>query len=419
MIALVDCNNFYASCERLFQPRLNGQPVVVLSNNDGCVIARSDEAKEIGIRMGAPAFLMEKMLIKHNVAVFSSNYTLYGSMSNRVMKVLQEHCPTVEIYSIDEAFLYLSDLPCTDLKKYSMNLRSAVSAVGIPVSVGVAPSKTLAKMANRYAKKTKQENGILVLDSHDKTTEVLRCTEVEDIWGVGSQYAKLLRRHGFSTAADVCNAPGDWMRKNMTVMGLRLWNELRGVPCIEIEEEIPDKKNICVARSFGQLLSQKRDVQEALANYTAIAARKLRKQGSCCCVVNVFIQTNNFRSQDPQYFRSINVQLPVATASTPELLHYAGIGLDQIWQSGFNFKKVGVMLLDLVPAAQAQSSLFDQRNRSKDDRLMKAVDLINKSSGQELVKFAVQGSGRKWKLRQEWLSPHYTTRLDQILTIKI
>lgn len=420
MIALVDCNNFYASCERLFQPNLTGRPIVVLSNNDGCVIARSDEAKELGIQMGAPAFLMEEMLNSHGVSVFSSNYTLYGSMSERVMKTLNMHCPTVEVYSIDEAFLYLYDMPYISYEQYAVNLRAAVKATGIPVSIGIASSKTLAKMANRYAKKNRGNLGVHVLDRQDKIDEVLRFTEVEDIWGVGPQYAKLLRRYGFKTALDLLKAPEEWIRKNMTVVGQRLLNELRGIPCVEFEEEAPSKKNICVARSFGQLLSEKKDVGEALANYTAIAAGKLRKQDSCCRAINVFLQTNNYRTQDAQYFRSVNFQLPVATNSTKELLQYAGDALNRIWKDGHNFKKTGVILLDLVPADQVQFGLFDQVNRHKDSRLMKAIDTVNRAyGGKELVKFAVQGYGSRWKLRQERLSPCYTTRLSDILTIKI
>lgn len=421
MIALVDCNNFYASCERLFQPQLAGRPIVVLSNNDGCVIARSDEAKALGIQMGAPAFLMEKMLNSHSVAVFSSNYTLYGSMSERVMRTLHMHCGTVEEYSIDEAFLYLYDMRDLDYEQYAINLRAAVKATGIPVSIGVAPSKTLAKMANLYAKKIKKDIGVHVLDNPRKITEVLECTRVDDIWGVGPQYAKLLKRRGFKTAMDLASkAPEEWIRKTMTIVGQRLLSELRGIACVELEQEPIPRKNVCVARSFGSLLSAKSDVAEALANYTAIAAKKLRKQNSCARVINVFLQTNNYRTQDQQYFRSINLQLPVASNSTSELLRYATRALDHIWRDGYNFKKVGVMLLELNPADQIQYAMFDQVNRVKDDKLMKAMDAINSIwKGKDLVKFGRQTGMRRWKLRQEKLSPCYTTRLSDVLTINI
>lgn len=420
MIGLVDCNNFYASCERLFQPRLAKRPIVVLSNNDGCVIARSDEAKALGIEMGAPAFLMEEMLSKHDVAIFSSNYTLYGSISDRVMKTLHMHCHTVEVYSIDEAFLYLYDMPHIPHEQYAINLRAAVKATGIPVSIGIAPTKTLAKLANRYAKDKKKAVGVHVLDSQDKIDEVLSCSAIDDIWGVGPQYAKLLQRHGFKTAMDLVHTPEEWIRKNMTVVGQRLQNELKGIPCIEMETDEAPRKNITIARSFGELLSEKKDIAEALANYTVIAARKLRKQYSCARVINVFLQTNNFRQKDPQYYRSINLQLPVPTNSTAELLQYATRALDLIYRPDYNFKKVGIILMDLAPANQVQSGMFDQRDRPKDQRLMTAVDAINRSwNGKELVKFGRQSGNRRWTLRQEKLSPCYTTRLQDVLTINI
>lgn len=420
MIALVDCNNFYVSCERAFQPKLENRPVVVLSNNDGCVIARSEEAKDLGIQMGAPAFFMEDMLTSNNVAVCSSNYALYGSMSNRVIKVLHAHCPTVEVYSIDEAFLYMGDVFGMKLPEYAEELQAAVKATGIPVSVGIAPTKTLAKMANRYAKKNKKHIGIHILDTKEKTEEVLRDTLVGDIWGIGPQYASLLELKGFKTAKDFSRAPEEWVRKKMTVMGQRIWKELQGIPCIEIEEVPPAKKNICVARSFGHLLSKKNEVKEALANYTAIAAAKLRKQSSCCSTIQVLLQTNAFRTQDRQYYRSLTVNMPVPTSSTSELLQHATQALEYIWRDGYNFKKVGILLLDLVPSNQVQAGIFDSVDREKDERLMNVVDSINKAfGGKELVKFAVQGYNNKWKLRQEKLSSRYTTRLSEVLTIKI
>lgn len=420
MIALIDCNNFYASCERLFKPSLQHRAIVVLSNNDGCIIARSEEAKALGIKMGEPAFLIEDKLRANNVTVFSSNYTLYGSLSDRVMSTLAKYSASMEQYSIDEAFLYFGDMVFTDLESYAQTIREAVNNVGIPVSIGIAESKTLAKMANRFCKKTMRDKGVYVLDSKEKVEEVLSFTAVEDIWGVGKQYAQLLQNNGFNTASDLANAPEEWVRKEMTVMGQRLWKELHGIPCIEFEEIAPAKKNICVARSFGQLLSNREDIVEALANYTATAARKLRKQNSCARAMQVFLQTNVHRHQDRQYYRSINIELPVATSNTAELLHYARIGLQRIWQEGFNFKKVGVILLNLVPSDQIQFGIFDQEDRPKGNRLNTIIDEINhRWGGKELVKFAIQGYSRKWKLRQEQLSPCYLTRLSEVLTIKI
>jgi DNA polymerase V len=420
MIALVDCNNFYASCERLFKPHLNKKPIVVLSNNDGCVIARSDEAKALGIVMGTPEFMAEQLMQEKGVAVFSSNYALYGSLSDRVMRTMADFSASMEIYSIDEAFLFLGDLPHVDLLQHSINLKAAVKEkVGIPVSVGVAPSKTLAKMANRFAKKTKKEMGVHVLDEQWKINEVLHATKVEDIWGVGRQYALFLQKHGFHTAYELSQAPEDWVRKNMTVVGQRLLNELRGIPCVEFELEPPPKKGICTSRSFGKVVTSKREIAEALSSYVAIAAEKLRKQNSCTGLINVFVQTNMHRAQDKQYFRSVNVPLPVSTSSTRELIQHALKGLDIIFRPGHNYAKCGVMLMEIIPADQVQYGMFDEVNRDKEEKLMKAMDKINNNFGKQLVRFAVQGYARKWKLRAEKLSPCYTTRLSDVLTIHV
>ncbi|WP_018611560.1 Y-family DNA polymerase [Segetibacter koreensis] len=419
MIALVDCNNFYVSCERLFCPSLEGKPVVVLSNNDGCVIARSDEAKAIGIEMGAPAFMMDRLLTENKVAVFSSNYTLYGSLSDRVVKTLQAFVENLEVYSIDEAFLDLTTMVYEDFTELASTLRQTVkSNVGIPVTVGIAKTKTLAKMANRYAKKHMKAAGVFYMDTDDKVKQVLSLTGVGDVWGVGKQYEKLLIRNGFKTALDLVNAPEEWIRKNMSVVGQRLLTELKGIPCIEMEETAAIKKAICTARSFGELLSSKEDVRQATANQASRCAEKLRKQKSCCKLIQVFLQTNVHRQQDKQYFRSINLDLPVATNSSAELIFYAMKGLDRIYKEGYNFKKSGVLVTNLVPENELQMSMFDKRDREKDKRLMGALDKVNFRFGKDLVRFAVQGYSEKWKLRQARLSPCYTTRLEDLLTIK-
>lgn len=419
MIALVDCNNFYASCERLFSPSLKDKPVVVLSNNDGCVIARSNEAKAIGIEMGAPAFMMEEMLAENKVAVFSSNYTLYGDLSNRVMQTLREFAPRMEIYSIDEAFLDLSELKYQDLFQLGQTIREKVmNDIGLPVTIGIAPTKTLAKMANRYAKKERKSIGVYLAQTQWQINELLAFTQVADIWGIGGQHTKRLLQNRIFTAADLVNLNEEWVRKNMTVMGQRLLNELKGIPCIKWEEAPPPKKGICTARSFGQLLSCKKDIAEALANYANTCATKLRKQNSCANLVHVFIQTNTHRTQDKQYFRSVSLQVPVATNSSAEIIPIALKGLDIIYRPGYNFKKVGVMLLDLVPEERIQMSIFENNNKKRDKAIMKAFDNVNNRFGKDLVRFAVQGYKRKWKLRQQRLSPCYTTNINQVLTIK-
>ena len=419
MIAIVDCNNFYASCERVFNPKLENKPVVVLSNNDGCVIARSEEAKALGIEMGALAFQMEDFFIKNKVNVFSSNYTLYGSLSNRVMKTLASFIADIEIYSIDEAFLDLSNYYNQNLFSLGVNIRKAVKDnVGIPVTIGIAPTKTLAKMANRYAKKQCREIGVYCLDTQEKTNAVLAYTQIGDIWGIGSAHKRRLLQEGVKTAADFIKLPTDWVRKNMTVVGERMLNELQGKPCIDWELIAPPKKGICTARSFGKLLSNKNDIAEALANYTHSCAVKLRKQKSCATAINVFIQTNTHRTQDKPYFNSTTIQLPVATSTSNELIKYAMQGLNSIYQPDYNFKKVGIILLNLIPETQIQFGLFDNANRERDNKLMKTLDACNASFGKDLVKFATQGFNKNWKLKQQRLSPCYTTNINQILTIK-
>lgn len=421
MIALVDCNNFYASCERVFNPAMEGKPVVVLSNNDGCVIARSEEAKLIGIEMGAPAFMMEERLEKNNVQVFSSNYTLYGDLSDRVHKTLQTFTPHIENYSIDEAFLDFTELKYENLFQYGCNIRNTIKQnIGIPVSIGIAPSKTLAKMANRYAKKTQRHIGVHCLDTAEKISEVLAWTEIGDVWGIGGQHGRRLKWMGIKTAADFINKlNAEWVRKNMSVVGERMWNELHGIPCIEWEDIIKPKKGICVARSFGKLLSAKKDIEEALANYAASCAAKLRKQKSCAGTLHVILQTNIHRVQDRQYSRSITLKLPVATSNTGEIIAHAKKGLNNIYREGYNFKKTGVILMDIVPEAEVQQAFFDDKNRSRDATLMKTLDSVNHLFGKDLIRFAIQGYTRQWRLKQERLSPCYTTNIGQVLTIKI
>jgi len=420
MIALVDCNNFYASCERLFQPRLQNKPIVVLSNNDGCVIARSNEAKELGIEMGSPSFLIESLLRQHNVSVFSSNYTLYGDLSDRVMITLSQFADQLEVYSIDEAFLNLSAFRHHHLTDYAHTIRNTVMQhVGIPVSIGIAPSKTLAKIANRLVKKRNAPLGVYCIDSVEKMQFALQNTPVKDIWGIGSQYTKLLTRNGFITAWDVTRAPEEWIRKNLSVVGQRMFTELKGTSCIAFEEMPPKKKMVCVARGFGKVLSEKHEVMEALANFTALVAAKLRSEQLATNTIQIFVQTNAHRSHEPQYYRSLTIQLPEATNSTNELIRHARQGLETIYRPGYNYNKTGCTAMELVPSAEVQYNIFDSENRSRNSQLMKVVDIVNRSFGKDAVRFALQGFGTRWKLRQLKLSPCYTTRIDEVLTIKI
>jgi DNA polymerase V len=420
MYALVDCNNFYVSCERLFNPKLEGKPVIVLSNNDGCAVSRSEEAKALGIQMATPAFLIKDVIEKNEVAVFSSNYTLYGDISERVMKTLETFVPRLEFYSIDEAFLDMHNLDYQDLLELGLRIKNTIMQnIGIPVSVGIAPTKTLAKMANRYAKKYHRQTGVFWAANDDMLREMLAATNVGDIWGIGRQYALFLSRHGFKTALDLISAPEQWVKKNMTVVVQRLFNELKGIPAIAWEFKPPAKKNICTSKSFGKLQTKKEDIKEALCNYAANCALKLRQQNSCCRSINVFLQTNLHRTQDKQYSRSITIDLESPSNFTGEIIKYAIKGLDIIFKDGYNYLKCGVIAMDIVPDEKVQASMFDPCDRKKNKTIMEAMDKVNKTLGKEIVRLSVQGFEKRYRLKTEYLSAHYTTDINQILKVKI
>ena len=419
MIGLVDCNNFYVSCERAFDPTLNGKPVIVLSNNDGCAISRSNEAKELGIKMGSPAFMIEKLIKEYKVKVFSSNYTLYGDMSQRVMTLLSQYAFEVEIYSIDEAFLFLDGFDHLNLYEYGQTIVKTVKKnTGIPVSMGIAPTKTLAKMANKLAKKNKNTNGVFVIEK-EMIPSVLKEYPVEDVWGIGGQHSKLLKKHGIQTAYDFIQLPKEWIRKNLTVVGLRMWNELHGWPRIDAELEAPSKKNICTSRSFGRMQTEYFTIEEATATYAASCAEKLRKQKSCAGVMMVFLHTNQFRADLPQYAKNIVIKLPVPTNSSMELVHYAKQGLKKIYKKGFSYKKSGIIVSDFVPEANVQQNFFDNNDREKHSAIMKVMDNLNENYGKDKVRIATQGFSGKWYLKQEMLSKRFTTRWSEMIIIQI
>ena len=420
MFALVDCNSFYCSCERVFNPRLEHLPVVVLSNNDGCVISRTNEAKALNIPMGAIAHEIKHLVEKHKVAVFSSNYALYGDMSARVMTVLGQFAPEVEVYSIDEAFLNLTGFDHTDLNVYAKTIVKTVrQATGIPVSVGVAPTKTLAKLANRLSKKVADKKGVCVLDTPQAIELALKQCPIEDVWGVGRQHAKRLALMNVVTAHDFTQLSRVWVQKNMSVVGLRMWEELRGQPCYVLELTNPAKKSICTSRSFGKMLNQYRDIEEAVANHAATCAQKMRLQKSCASVVSVFVATNPFKSDTPQYSNTISVTLPHSTNHSAELVHYAKDALKRIFKEGYWYKKVGVMVFELTPENTQQTNLFrNPVNDEKGQKLMTVLDQINARYGKNTVKVAAQGEGKTWRLRREHLSPCYTTQLKDVFWVK-
>lgn len=414
MFGLMDCNNFYASCERVFNPALNGKPIVVLSNNDGCVIARSNEAKALGIQMGVPAYQIKEVAQKYGVSIFSSNYTLYGDMSSRVMSILSSLAPEIEIYSIDEAFINLDVVPY--LQGIGADIVNKVyKGTGIPVSLGIAPTKTLAKVANKFAKKYPAYNRLCIIDTEEKRIKALQLTDIGDVWGIGRRQSTKLEKQGVKTAYDFTQLSGSWVRKSMTVVGERTWKELRGISCIDMESAPPAKKQICTSRSFGKMVEDIDTMAEAIATHASTCAKKLRKQKSFSVSLMVFIHTNNFREDLPQYWKNTLIKLPVPTSDTLEIVHYALEGLRNIFMQGYQYKKAGVIITEIVTSAQL--GLFDTVDREKREKLMQVIDKVN-GEHQQLIKLAVQGNGREWKLKQEQLSQRYTTKLSEIIKIK-
>jgi len=419
MFALVDCNNFYVSCERVFQPRLENSPVVILSNNDGCVISRSDEAKTLDIPMGAPAFKYLNIFKKEKVNVFSSNYPLYGDMSQRIMKILGMHTPNIEIYSIDEAFLDFKGFKYYDLEKEAFLLKQKIRRwTGIPVSIGIAPTKALAKIANKIAKKyVHKTKGVHLIRSEKQISNALKWTKVEDIWGVGRQYKKLLIKNGITTADDFCKLPDQWVKKNMSILGLRLKKDLKGCSCIGLDEENPDKKSIATTRSFKEVIKEYWELEERIVTYASICSRKLRYQNSNCKSIIIFIQTSSHVPIDQQYYNSSLVNLPNPTNSAITIAKYANMGLKRIFKKNINYKKAGVILTDLTPSDSKQLNLF-QNTGNTHGNLMKTIDKIHLRFGENLLKLGNQDLNQTWKMRQEYLSSRYTTDVRDIIKVK-
>lgn len=420
MFALADCNNFYVSCERVFNPALLGVPVVVLSNNDGCVVARSNEAKALGIKMGVPAYQIAQLIDTHGVRVFSSNYTLYGDMSNRVMQTLSQFSPQIEIYSIDEAFMQLDGFEHLNLHTYAQKIRQVTSRnTGIPISVGLAPTKTLAKVANHFAKKFPNYRGVAIIDSEEKRQKALRLYDVGEVWGIGHQYQKLLKYHGVATAWDFTQLPEEWVRAHMSVMGVRTQKELLGQSCIDLQNAVPPKKSICTSRSFGTMQTDLGALSEAVASFASTCASKLRSQKTVAQVVTVFIRTNFFRTELTQYSNALSVAMPVPTNSSMEIAHFAQLALRRIFRPGLSYKKAGVMVSGISSDANTQTALFDEVNRDKHQSAMEVLDKLNKRYGNGAVRLAAEGNGRNWRLKREHLSRRYTTAWSDIITVKV
>lgn len=423
VFALIDCNNFYASCERVFDPSLRNRPVVILSNNDGCAVALSNEAKALGIKVGTPIFQVKGLMERHNVAVLSSNYSLYGDMSQRVMEVISRYSPEIEYYSIDEAFLRLDGLG-TRPEEYGREIRKTVMQwTGIPVSIGIAGTKTLAKIANRFAKKNKDCRGVLALSVSDGPgiDALLERTPAADIWGVGPQNAEKLERKRIFTALQLKNLDDLWARKNLGgIVGLRTVWELRGISCLPVETVRADKKQIVTSRSFGTPVEDLESLAEALANYVSRGAEKLRQQRSVASVVQVVVATNRFKENEPQYRNSALMKLPEATAYTPALQKAADGLLRRIYKEGYRYKKTGVVLMGISPEGVLDEGLFTDRARvEKEKRLMRAVDVLKRQYGAQTLRIGGNGRRHAWAMRRDYLSPRYTTDWNELLTVKI
>ena len=419
--AIADCNNFYASCERVFQPHLNGKPVVVLSNNDGCVIARSNEAKALGVKMGDPYFKVEKFAQQESIAVFSSNYALYGDMSQRVMHSLSRYAPRVEVYSIDESFLDLSGLS-QDLTLYCQDICKAVKQwTGIPVSIGIAPTKTLAKLANRLVKKGYSAHGA-VLDWQTLTSadEILETIALEDIWGISRRWSEKLQALGIHHALALRNAEPKNLRQHFGVVIERIVLELRGISCILLEEMPPPKKQIMTSRSFGKKLTRIDDLRAAVTHFAARSGEKLRQQKLTAQAITVFIQTSPFDTSNPQYANSATTEFDRPTDNSAQLIAAAQRGLQHIFRAGLSYQRAGILLPDLLPAGVVQASLFDTGESSgRTEQLMATLDNINRIHGKNAIRYASESISKGWHMRQQFKSPSYTTDWRELLTITI
>lgn len=423
-LALVDCNNFFCSCERVFNPALQGKPVVVLSNNDGCIISRSEEAKALGIPMGAPLHEQQETIRKHDVQVFSSNYTLYGDMSARVMSILREEVPEIEVYSIDEAFL---KLPGNFDEEMARSLRTKVLQwTGIPVCIGIGSTKLLAKLANRHAKKNRElTGGVFDLAGYPDPDGIMAATPTDGLWGVGRNLAIRLKGMGITTALEFKQADPAAIRRSMGVIGERMMRELNGIPCLELEEMPPDKKGVMASRSFGSLVESLEELEEALANHVARAGEKIRRFGLLATGMEVFLQTNRFRKEDPQYSPGIGRTLDSPTNATGELMATARELLHRIYRPGYRYKKAGVQLTNLVSEEEYQPELFDRPKARIDVDTI--VDEINRRLGDPknpVITRASQGTERSgkgskgWQMRSERHSPHYTTDWKQLPEVR-
>ena len=422
MYALVDCNNFYASCERVFQPKFNGKPVAILSNNDGCVISRSNEAKALGIPMGAPIFKIKELVKEKNVQVFSSNYALYGDLSNRVMAILNQFTPNLEIYSIDEAFLNFDGLSILDYHYYGIQMKNRVQKwVGIPVCIGFAPTKALSKVANKIAKKFQERTaGVYIIDTEEKRIKALKWTKIEDVWGIGRRLEKKVKLRNINTAYDFTQPQHEaWIKKEMGVLGMRLKYELEGKSVLDLEPIVEQKKSIAITRSFPKQISDYDALRERVTTFAAVCAEKLRKQHSCCHTIIVMLVVDKFTITTSKYYFNRAMTLPFGTNSTLTIANAAIAMLKQLHKGNehLKFKKAGVIVTGLTDENKKQFQLFDEEN-PKHLALMKTIDRLNNKVGANKVKLGSQNLTLTWNMKQNHLSPKFTTNFNDILEIQ-
>tara|TARA_B110000881_G_C18567349_1_gene513468 strand:+ start:394 stop:1674 length:1281 start_codon:yes stop_codon:yes gene_type:complete len=415
-IALIDCNSFYVSCERLFNPKINTRPVVVLSNNDGCVISRSTEAKKLGIKMGEPFFKVKELVKKNNIHIFSSNYALYGDISRRVMKTLKSFSDNMEIYSIDEAFIDLSLVQDSEVEKYGKEIRDRVLKwTGIPTSVGVAKTKTLSKVANHIAKK--KNSGVMFLN--ENIDEKLKNFKIEDVWGVGKQLSKLYIKNGIDTAYKLKIISNSWVKKSANVLGAKTAMELRGIPCIALETQESKRKSCCVSRSFGKKVESLEKLKESVTTHCLNAAEKIRVENQLTKCIIISIRTSPFDKHRKYYSNSITVDLPIATNNSLEIIKSAIQGLKSIYKYGYFYQKAGITLSKLQDTDQHELNLLTPLMENKSKTLMKAIDLTNSKYGRNSVSVAQAGINNSWKMRNKYSSKIETTRINNAPIIKI
>ena len=416
VFALIDCNAFYVSCERVFNPKLNNRPVVALSNNDGCIISRSKEAKALGIKMGVPLFKVKDIVEKEKVVVFSSNYTLYADMSRRVMNIISSSSPYTEIYSIDEAFVELSSLPI-DYESYAHQLRQTIlQHTGIPVSIGIASTKTLAKVANHKAKKDDSLNGVCSLVNYDDIDQMLELTEVGDVWGVGRRLSKKLINHGIHNAKLLKNCSDSWIRKMMSVNGLKTITELRGISCIPLEEYSMTRKSCCTTRSFGKLLTNLEDIEQAVTTFARRAAERIRSESLAASCVSVFVRTNPFDKKSAYYSNGASRTLSHPTHDSITIIETALLLTKRIFKNNYQYKKAGVLLSGLCDDSEIQETLFE-KNYNQNSDLMSAIDAINYRYGRDTLQMASECKVGNWKQKRENCTRNYTTQIDRLLLV--